>query len=134
MNNQLTQDAERLRKDIESILPDAREFDKKKPQEIYFSKDRQGNTIYAGSLLKEKAEKLVVEMNIGEGWGWKLAIFSEPRPIKNELKQMYLVPLSDNAVITRGSLEEGLKEKSFSYIKDSPVLNPGAAVIFIARA
>lgn len=63
---QLTENAERLRQEIKSLLPDARECDRNEPGDISFSKDRQGNTLYAGAVLKAKVEGLVREMKIGE--------------------------------------------------------------------
>lgn len=66
MNHQLTEDAERLQKEIKSLLLDAHEYDKNEPRDISFSKDKQWNTIYAGALLKAKVKELVKKMEIGD--------------------------------------------------------------------
>lgn len=65
-----------------------------------------------------------------QGWVWTLVYFKASRGIRNELKDMYLIPLSSGAMITPGGpLEEG----TYIYIKDEPVLSPNTAVIFIVR-
>ncbi|KAJ5244600.1 hypothetical protein N7489_004696 [Penicillium chrysogenum] len=129
MNQPLTEKADRLRKKIKILLPEAQERDPDQKQTIFYSKDKYGNTLYGGTSLGIMASELVAAMELGEGWGWTLVVFSETRPIINELGKIYLVPLSDDAVINPGGT---LKEGFFRFIKDEPSLSAGAPVLFIA--
>ncbi|KAF3009294.1 hypothetical protein E8E15_002535 [Penicillium rubens] len=129
MNQPLTEKADRLQKKIKSLLPEAQERDPDQTQSIFYSKDKYGNTLYGGTSLGIAASEFVAAMELGEGWGWTVVVFSETRPIVNELGKIYLVPLSGDAAINPGGT---LKEGSFRFIKDEPKLSSGAPVLFIA--
>lgn len=132
MNRPLSEAAEIFRIQIKKIIPRAVE-DKSQPddesQPIVFRKVGGGIKLYSGEELGILASRLVNEMKLGEGWGWNLAHFSEPKPIINNSKRMYLVPLSEGASLTPGGL---LPEKSYTYITDQPTISSDTTVIFIA--
>ncbi|BCR83538.1 uncharacterized protein ACHE_10940A [Aspergillus chevalieri] len=136
MNRPLSEAAEVLRMKIKEMIPGAVEYDKSQlddksqpPKDIVFRKVGGGIKLYSGETLGILASHLVNEMNLGEGWGWNLAHFSEPKPIINNSKRMYLVPLSEGASLTPGGL---LPEKSYTYITDQPTISSDTTVIFIA--
>jgi hypothetical protein len=66
MNQPLTEKADRLRKKIKILLPEAQERDPDQKQTIFHSKDKYGNTLYGGTSLGIMASELVAAMELGE--------------------------------------------------------------------
>ncbi|KAI2726502.1 hypothetical protein CBS147333_6056 [Penicillium roqueforti] len=70
------------------------------------------------------AEKL----QIGTDWRWHLVHFSKDTKLENVRKEGYLIVLSNTITITPGGV---LKEGSYIYIINEPVISAGATAIFI---
>ncbi|KAJ5608656.1 hypothetical protein N7528_009223 [Penicillium herquei] len=68
----------------------------------FYVEDQNGIRAFEGAPLEDKVPQLVALLKLGEGLTWSLAHFSQPRPIRNKFSRMWLVPLSDNAIITPG--------------------------------
>ncbi|KAG0153887.1 hypothetical protein Pdw03_6016 [Penicillium digitatum] len=130
-HHQLSPAAESLRQQIKNMITEATP---KPPKAQYnettvFEEDTNGNKIYDGILLDRKVSELIKQMDLGEGWGWSLAYFSQSRPLINNFSRMWLVPLSEKAIITPGvALNEGF----CTLIVDQPTLSLDSTVIFIA--
>ncbi|KAJ5186452.1 hypothetical protein N7449_011216 [Penicillium cf. viridicatum] len=138
-HHQLSPVAESLRQQIKDMITDATP---KPPKSQYneptvFEEDANGNKVYDGILLDGKVSELIKQMNLGEGWGWSLANFMQSRPLINKFSRMWLVPLSENAIITPGvasreTPEVVLREGFYTLIVDQPTLSLDSTVIFIA--
>ncbi|CAI7599321.1 unnamed protein product [Penicillium viridicatum] len=139
MSQQLSPAAEILRQEIKKLITEA-SSGKPKPGENatnFYEQDANGNRTYDGSLYERKVSLLMEAMELGKGWGWSLAYFSQPRPIINKFKRMWLVPLSENATITPAeapSTEQykALTEGYRTFVGDQPILNSPSTVIFVA--
>ncbi|KAJ5804109.1 uncharacterized protein N7518_000412 [Penicillium psychrosexuale] len=123
--------AESLRKQIKDIVAEAtpKPSQSQHTDSTIFEEDKNGNKVYDGMFLDKKVTELIKEMELGDGLGWSLAYFAQPRLISNKFGRMWLVPLSEKAIITPGI---ALKEGFCTLIKDHPTLSLGSTVIFIA--
>ncbi|GKZ63475.1 hypothetical protein AnigIFM49718_011883 [Aspergillus niger] len=129
MNYPLSKEANALREQIKEMIPEtATEEDKKGTLKATASIDTEGNKTYSSVQLHSLVLKMVKEMDIGEGWGWNLGHFSVPKPIRNKYNQMYLVPLSEETILTPGG---PLKEGTYTFTTTEPTLSPNATVIFV---
>ncbi|PYI23209.1 hypothetical protein BO99DRAFT_409558 [Aspergillus violaceofuscus CBS 115571] len=129
MNHPLSKAANALREQIKEMIPEtATEEDKKGTPKATASIDMEGNKTYSSVQLHSLVLKMVKEMEIGEGWGWNLGHFVVTKAIRNKYNQMYLVPLSEETILTPGG---PLKEGTYTFTTAEPTLSPYATVIFV---
>lgn len=129
---ELSREAEDIRGKIKNMIPETAEggTGDGSGTATLLSDDKEGNKRYGGRLLTELIYHLTAEMNIGEGWGYNLVHFPKEKQVKNDRRQMYLVPLSSHTVITPGGpLEEGY----YTYLTTEPWLNSKATVIVFIK-
>ncbi|KAJ5860640.1 uncharacterized protein N7529_007950 [Penicillium soppii] len=140
-HHQLSPAAESLRQQIKHMITDAtpKPSNSQYNETTVFEQDKNGNKVYDGILLDRKVSELKKQMDLGEEWGWSLAYFFQSRPLINKFSRMWLVPLSEKAIITPvpRPLEDdspgvALREGFCTLIVDQPTLSLDSTVLFIA--
>lgn len=107
--------------------------------------DENGNKIYGGKLLKERAAQLKEDMKIDQvstssisqyftngiqDWTERLVYWSKPTKLVNHGKQGYLIPLSEDIVLQPGGPLEG--NNGFR-VTNEPILSSGTVLFIVPR-
>ncbi|KAI3202450.1 hypothetical protein CBS147311_4630 [Penicillium roqueforti] len=127
---------ESIRRIMKELMPETATSPNKlaENQAAIFHENKNGNKAYRGDLLAKQISLLTIQLRvteklqIGTDWRWHLVHFSKDTKLENVRKEGYLIVLSNTITITPGGV---LKEGSYIYIINEPVISAGATAIFI---
>ncbi|KAB8213563.1 hypothetical protein BDV33DRAFT_57601 [Aspergillus novoparasiticus] len=133
MDRTLAPKARELIREIQRMIPETAGEEYTGEDDVDRLQTKDGRIMYGGQRLAGKVSTLLKILDIGKGWGWTLWHFPAAKVLGNPNSAMYLLPLSDNAVVTPD--DESSAGNSLRHYVDEPKLNAGSTVIiFMERS